>query len=78
MRYAITDAMLHEYDAGADGITVPIRLTAGGLSQEVLAKLDTGASFCIFRRGIGEALGLEIELGTPQRISTVTGSFQLC
>ncbi len=75
MRYEMAEAVLHKYDAGAPGITVPVRLTAGGLSQTALAKLDTGASYCIFRRGIGEALGVAIESGTPQTFSTANGSF---
>lgn len=75
MRYEIAEPFLHEYDAGEPGITVPARLTAGALSQDVVAKLDTGASHCIFRRGVGEALGLDIESGSPQLIGTVTGSF---
>ncbi len=75
MRYEMAEAVLHEYDAGAPGITIPVRLTAGSLSQTAIAKLDTGASYCIFRRGIGEALGLDIESGAPQAIGTVTGSF---
>ncbi len=75
MRFVIEQATLQEYDAGAPGITVPVRLVVGGNVQRVAAKLDTGSSYCIFRRGIGEALGLDIERGVPQYISTVTGSF---
>jgi hypothetical protein len=75
MRYEMANALLHEYDAGEPGSNVPVRLTAGALSQTALAKLDTGASSCIFRRGIGEALGLEIERGQPQTFSTANGSF---
>ena len=74
-RFEIPQAALHEYDAGAAGITVPIRLSIGALYQEVTAKLDTGSSFCIFQRGVGEALGLTIEAGRPQLIGTATGSF---
>lgn len=36
-------------------------------------KLDTGASFCIFTRGIGEALGLIVEDGIRQPISLANG-----
>ncbi len=75
MRYEIAESVLHEYDPGEPGITVPARLTVGSFSQNVTTKLDTGAGCCIFRRGIGEALGLDVENGTPQWISTVTGSF---
>lgn len=75
MTYTLTFETLHEYDAGAPGITVPIELSVGALRASVSAKLDTGASYCIFRRELGEMLGLDIERGTPQRIATATGSF---
>jgi hypothetical protein len=75
MRYEIAESVLHEYDAGEPGITIPARLLVGTVGQNIITKLDTGASYCIFRRGVGEALGLDIESGTPQWISTVTGSF---
>lgn len=40
-----------------------------------MTKLDTGASFCIFRRIYGELLGLTIESGQPETLSTPMGSF---
>jgi len=43
----------------------------------VVAKLDTGASHCVFRREIAESLGLEVESGMPMRIGTLTGSFDV-
>lgn len=75
MHFEMSESVMHQYDAGEPGITVPARLTVSGISQNVIAKLDTGASYCIFRRGIGEALGLNVESGTPQWIGTVTGTF---
>lgn len=75
MSYTITFDVLHEYDAGAPGITVPVTLNTGLFSQTIEAKLDSGSSYCVFRRGVGEAIGLDIETGMPQWISTPTGSF---
>jgi hypothetical protein len=75
MPYTITFDALHEYGAGALGITVPVTLDAGLLSSTVETKLDSGSTYCVFRRGTGEALGLDIETGVPQWISTPTGSF---
>ncbi len=75
MAYTLTFDICHEYDAGAPGITVPVVLKSGSLSRLVETKLDSGSSYCIFRRGIGEGLGFQIESGMPQRISTATGSF---
>jgi hypothetical protein len=42
---------------------------------EFPAKVDTGASYCIFERTHGEVLGLDIEGGTPQIFGTAAGSF---
>jgi len=75
MAYTMTFDVLHEYDAGDLGITVPVELTIGMNSTKVDAKLDSGASCCIFQRELGEMLGLDIESGMPQWISTPTGSF---
>ena len=37
--------------------------------------VDTGSTFCVFDRIYGETLGLNIESGLEQRITTATGSF---
>ena len=49
VRYEIAESVLHEYNPGEPGITVPARLTVGQFSQNVTTKLDTGAGCCIFR-----------------------------
>lgn len=43
--------------------------------MQVEAKLDTGASFCIFERAYGEILGLNIEDGERTDVSTANGTF---
>ncbi|MDQ3129889.1 MAG: retropepsin-like domain-containing protein [Acidobacteriota bacterium] len=42
---------------------------------EINAKLDTGASHCIFERNHAELLNLDIESGEPTIIGTATGKF---
>lgn len=44
-------------------------------SVSFAAKVDTGSTYCIVERKHGEALGLVIETGLLQPISTVTGRF---
>ena len=63
------------YDTRQLGITLPVILTVGEQASEFKAKLDTGASFCVFARLHGEQLGLDIESGLLLEISTVTGTF---
>lgn len=68
-------AKTYEYDTAKSGITVPAKLSVGALAIDLKAKLDLGSTFCIFARSVGEQLGLDIESGVMERISTVTGSF---
>lgn len=63
------------YDPAHPSITIPTRLRLGSTTVGAGAKLDTGASCCVFARELGEDLGLDIEAGEQLRIGTVTGSF---
>lgn len=49
MSFTLIFNELQEYDPSV-GITIPVILTAAGKSYKTLAKLDSGASHCIFRR----------------------------
>jgi hypothetical protein len=42
---------------------------------QVDARLDTGASFCIFERAYAEMLGLDLESGTKTLVSTANSTF---
>jgi len=75
MAATLTFRHLFHYALDQIGITIPVRLQWGNTQAVFTAKVDTGASFCIFARAHGEALGLDIEAGRPQRIGTVMGSF---
>ena len=58
MSRVVRFASFEKYDAGLSSITIPIELRIGGECAEVRAKIDTGASHCIFGREIGEMLDL--------------------
>jgi hypothetical protein len=75
MAYTLSFDHLYSYDTRKVGITIPVVLKIGEETATTTAKLDTGASHCIFERFVGEELGLAIENGDQQTISTVTGSF---
>lgn len=47
-----------DYEATSAGILVPIRLVHGDRSVELRARLDTGASDCLFDRFYSDILGL--------------------
>lgn len=68
--------ILHEYSLFEVGITVDLILQSGNLKVDVVAKIDTGSTYCVFERHHGEGLDLEIENGTPIEIGTATGTFR--
>lgn len=43
---------------------------------DLLAKLDTGSTYCIFSRSYSALLGLDLYSGISQRMRTATGAFQ--
>ncbi len=75
MSYHLTFQKSALYNTSKEGVTVGVRLTLNGQSVVCDAKIDTGASSCIFERTLGENLGINIEGGLQQRFGTVTGSF---
>jgi hypothetical protein len=75
MPHQLTFSTLQEYDPAQSGIEVEVILSVAETSQRIAAKLDTGATFCIFQREFGEALGLDIESGRPEWIGAATGAF---
>lgn len=75
MTHQLDFDFLASYDSGQPGITLPITLKLMEISVKIEAKLDTGATDCIFAREQGEQLGLKVENGRPIRIRTATGIF---
>ena len=65
-----------EYDTREIGISLPITLSYGPNKEEFTAKLDCGASACIFERSRGEALGIVVERGHRETFSAATGYFE--
>ena len=73
--YTLTFPTMHRYDESEQGITLPVALSLDNHpGVELPAKVDTGASFCIFKREYGEVLGLKIEDGFRQRVVSITGN----
>jgi hypothetical protein len=75
MTYKLEFDRVFQDEGDRDGIFLPVTLHHGELSAHFEAQIDTGASCCIFRRDLGEAIGLDIESGFRQEINTITGSF---
>ncbi len=68
--------IVHNYSIFEEGITVRTVLFGGDLQASADAKLDTGSTYCVFERHLGESLGFEIETGIPIMIGTATGAFR--
>jgi len=75
MAYQLDFARLSNYDSGKPGIMVPVTLRFTDCAATLEAKLDTGATECVFARQHGESLRLDIESGERLRINTATGTF---
>jgi len=71
--HQLTFASLYNYPT--DAILLPVALRHGERIARADAYLDTGSTFCVFKRERGEALDLEVEAGDPLRLTTVTGTF---
>jgi voltage-gated potassium channel Kch len=75
MAHELSFERLIQYDPGQPGITIDAEIRLLEKRVTIAARVDTGASYCIFERKHGEALGLDIESGLMQPISTATGRF---
>lgn len=73
--YQVSYRIKHEYPARLSGIEVPVDLFNGDASVRLMAKIDTGASFCIFQKDFAEELGIEVTSGLYQAVATANGRF---
>jgi predicted aspartyl protease len=64
------------YGREGEGISIPIYLRTGEQRIKLLAKIDTGATFCIFQRSRADALHLDLETGVRQIVRTANGEFE--
>lgn len=75
MPYQLTFEKLLNYDLSDVGISLDVTLKVSNESLRLTAKVDTGASCCIFERRQDEQLGIAIEKGMRQVFGTATGQF---
>jgi hypothetical protein len=75
LSHQLSFKLLYLYNTIESGITLEVVLGTDNKEQRVAAKLDTGASFCIFQREYAEALGLDVASGERISIGTATGTF---
>ena len=66
----------HQYANDDDGIPLEVTLSYAGYEVDVWAKVDPGASVCLFSHEIGQKLGIPIEQGIPIRLGGLGGSLE--
>lgn len=64
----------YQFTRTKDGLMIPVSLSSGLLYEQTMAKVDTGAEHCLFRREIAEMLTLDVESGLPKTFRTLTGT----
>ena len=64
-----------EYKTLKTGITVLVVLKYNGKEVDFEAKIDTGATNCVFERKHAERLGIDVESGEFMRFHTAPGNF---
>lgn len=74
--YELTFSQRYRYDSRLEGITIPVVLRAGAETIDLLAKIDSGASDCLFERDYAEALSLPIEDGVRKTFTTANSRFE--
>jgi hypothetical protein len=74
MSHQLTFAQQVNYDPGQPGITIDVTLGLNGARVSCEAKIDTGSTFCLFTRKVGEDLGIDVESGLRRTVGTVTGN----
>ena len=75
MSHQLTFARLVNYDPSQPGVNVEVTLGLNGDQVSCEAKIDTGSTFCLFARNVGEDLGIDVETGMRRTVGTVTGNF---
>lgn len=74
MSYKLIFNSVYKYDSNLTGITVGVVLKYADKAVDIDVKIDTGATHCIFRREIAEALCLNVKDGIAKDFVLANGS----
>ena len=73
--HQLTFKQVHSYADRDASITVPVVLRCGKTVVDLVASVDTGASYCLFESAYATRLGLDLIAGVLTRFRTASGSF---
>jgi hypothetical protein len=74
MTHQLSFLIRETYSTTHTGVTIEVTLSLGGTAFVGYAKIDPRAQVCLFKREIGETLGLDIETGYRCELNTLAGS----
>jgi hypothetical protein len=66
---------IHQYASRNGSVTVPVVLRSGANAVDLVASVDTGASFCLFESAYATELGFELTDGILSRFRTANSNF---
>src|SRR5580658_1959427 len=73
--HQLTFTQVQSYAGRDAGITVPVVLRCSETVADLVASVDTGASYCLFESAYAAKLGLDLITGVLTRFQTASGSF---
>lgn len=76
MDWQIIFAKRYHYQTTSGGIDVPTTISNGERIATFMAKVDTGAQYCLFKREHGEQLGLDLEARIPIILDSLGGPLE--
>ncbi|MGH9799934.1 MAG: hypothetical protein ACRD82_06170 [Blastocatellia bacterium] len=76
MPHSLSFDFLYHYDNLKAGIEIPATLKLGDQIVFCQAKVDPGAQVCLFKRDLGDALGLDIERGESIDLDSLGGTIR--
>ena len=76
MSWQINFTERYHYSAAPGGIEITTTISSGERVVTFMAKVDTGAQYCFFKREHGEQLGLELEAGVPLTLDSLGGPLE--
>jgi hypothetical protein len=74
--YQLEFTRVYDYSGDDESVVIPVVLSSGANQVPLAASVDTGASFCVFRTEIAEALGLDLAGGIGKRFRTANSGFE--
>lgn len=76
MTWPIIFTEQYHYQTTRTGIQIPVSLGFQGNSVTLMAKVDTGARYCLFKREYGEQLGLDVDAGVLITLDSLGGPIE--